>query len=157
MDRNGTSMSVHAILTSMPWYQPYLLIHADNTISAPLGHVNKPPFVIARVFSDLLSLTGYGRKICLNKGQVCHFLTAAHILLHERLINQETLVISLATAQKLSWETGWARAVNMGSTSRHPLCTLNPIEFSGIISSYKCSVRALFDKYLPFYRDLQRT
>lgn len=79
-------------------------------------------------------VAAYERKICLNKGQVCHFLTVPHILLHKCSINQEMPLMSLVNVQKL------LKRVQKPDV---PSVTQNSIRFSSIISSHSTMVRFL--------------
>lgn len=104
-------------------------------------------------------VTGDKRKICLNKGQVCHFLTVPRILLHKCAINQEMLLMSLANFQnsRERWEQSRAvRKLWMGSTARHPLCTQNSIRFSVIISSCKFKY-SMMAQFLNIYSSAKNT
>lgn len=109
--------AVHLPFSVCSYTRPTFYIIQSIIISAPLGYVNKDnslfPITLVFFFScfPLGVVLGYERKICCNKGQVCHFLTVSHILLHKCSSNQEMLLMSLANIQTPldGWQLGVMR------------------------------------------------
>lgn len=95
-----------------PRETPAWFIHPDNNLSATRPHINKhgPTCTSTQStfpvpLSQSAGRAARQRKICRNKGQVCHILITPHILLlprppREGVDNQEMRIMSLAVTPK---------------------------------------------------------